>query len=288
MSSKPALVNSKNLGVFLILCGVAGGILTLVIRFINRGEGGGYLVMSLMAAGLVVAGSILALTRALDHFAQPLVVDIEGDIRDDLEDLKARRFSPPMQMLTATGVLALVFIFLVLRLRKLAATWDGFPVIIPTLILIAVVTWVVTRSNWFKNQKMKTPRRIFLIPMVGLILSVLLGTGLTETFTPTGWNAAEATRTTQIDTGEPVDFSLDFDASFLELPDCDDDACEAIFLVIALVVLTLILVLGSAFIPHFWFLAGSVLLTVLLLITLHEIRLRPAAKAAQPVEKSSD
>lgn len=284
MSSKPAFVNTKNLGIFLILCGVAGGIVTLVIRFINRGEGGGYLVMNLMAAGMVVIGTIFTLTRILDHFAQPLVEDIEGDIRDDLEDLKARRFTPPMQMLAATGLLAAGFIFLVLRLRKLAATWDGFPVVIPTLILIAVVTWVVTRSNWFKNQKMTTPRRIFLIPAAGLILSVLLGTGLTETFTPAGWNAAEGTRTTQIDTGEPVDFSLDIDSSFFELPECDDDACEALFLVIALVVLTLILVLGSAFIPHFWFLAGSVLLTILLLITLHEIRLRPAKKVKEKIE----
>lgn len=284
MSNPSPSVTPKNIGVFLILCGVAAGVLTLLIRFVNRGEGGGYLVMSLMAVGLVVIGSMLTLTRVLDRFAQPLVEDIEGDIQDDLADLKARRFTPAMQMLVATGGLALVFIFLVLRLRKLAAAWDGFPVVIPTLVLMALVTWVVTRSKWFKNQQMKTPRRIFLIPVAGLILSMLLGTQLTENFSGAGWNAVDGTRAGQIDTGDPVDFGLDIDSSFFELPDCDDDACEALFLVVALVVLTLILVLGSAFIPHFWFLAGSVLLLVCLLIVLHEIRLRPAVKSPEQVD----
>lgn len=287
MFRKAPLVNRKNLGIFLILCGVAGGVLTLVIRLLNRGEGGGYLAMILMAVALIVTGSIFSFTRALDHFAKPLFEEIDGDIRDDLEDLRARRFTPAMQMLAVTALMALGFVFLVLRLRKLASSWDGFPVALPTVILIAVVTWVMTRSNWFKNQQVRTPRRIFLIPVAGLVLAVLLGTLLTENLALAGWDAVDGERSVPVNSINSIDSTLDFDSSFFELLECEDDSCEALMLVIALAVLTLLLVLGSAFIPHFWFLAGSVLLTILLLITLHEIRLRPAAKAAGQVEESS-
>jgi len=65
----------------------------------------------------------------------------------------------------------------------------------------------------------------------------------------------------------------------LELPSCDDDICGVVVLVIALVVLTLILVIGSAYIPHFWLFSGTILLGIMALIVIHDLRIRrPAMK----------
>jgi hypothetical protein len=59
----------------------------------------------------------------------------------------------------------------------------------------------------------------------------------------------------------------------LGVPSCDGDEC-LIFLVIALVILTFILVIGSAFIPHFWLFSGSILLGIMVLMAIHDLRVR--------------
>ena len=59
----------------------------------------------------------------------------------------------------------------------------------------------------------------------------------------------------------------------LDIPDCDGDAC-AVLLVIGLIILTFVLVIGSAMIPHFWLLSGSILLGIMVLIAIHDLRIR--------------
>ena len=62
----------------------------------------------------------------------------------------------------------------------------------------------------------------------------------------------------------------------LELPSCHDDIC-GVLLVIALIVLTFVLVIGSALIPHFWLLSGSILISIMALIAIHDLRIRRAS-----------
>jgi hypothetical protein len=40
-----------------------------------------------------------------------------------------------------------------------------------------------------------------------------------------------------------------------------------------------VLVIGSAMIPHFWLLSGSMMLCIMALITIHDLRIRQATKA---------
>ncbi len=56
----------------------------------------------------------------------------------------------------------------------------------------------------------------------------------------------------------------------LEIPDCDGDEC-AVLLVVGLVILTLVLVIGSAMIPHFWLLSASILLGIMIFIATHDL-----------------
>ena len=41
-----------------------------------------------------------------------------------------------------------------------------------------------------------------------------------------------------------------------------------------LIILTFVLVIGSAMIPHFWLLSGSILLGIMVLIAIHDLRIR--------------
>jgi hypothetical protein len=40
------------------------------------------------------------------------------------------------------------------------------------------------------------------------------------------------------------------------------------------------LVIGSAYIPHFWLLSGSILVGIMLLIAIHDLRIRRVPKEA--------
>ncbi len=119
---------------------------------------------------------------------------------------------------------------------------------------------------------------IFLVPTIGFIISVWLGLAKTENMKvlranpiePVSYNTYQPTWIVMQgvgNIGESI-FSVD-------LPSCDGDACGYIFLVVALIILTLLLVVGSALIPHFWILSGSLLLGIMVLITIHDLRLRP-------------
>ncbi len=281
------MFTKKHLGIILAVFGVLTGVLAVALSLFTREQSAIYLAMISLAVGCVLVGSILIFTRLLDHFARPIVEEIAEDVQDDVEDIKQNRITGAQLMVVITAILALVFLVSIIKLHKFEAAWGGLPVAIPTLIVLAIGIPVVTHTNWFRDQGLKTPFAIFLIPVVGLATSMFLGI----------YNAEDA-RNLSLAANEGAVYNqfapsagnfLAFTGDAISLPECNDDACGVIMLFIALVVLTFVLVIGSAFIPHFWFLSGFIFLTILALITIHEIRYRPAAfklfwKKAHPYE----
>lgn len=73
----------------------------------------------------------------------------------------------------------------------------------------------------------------------------------------------------------------------LDLPDRDGDAC-AVYLVIGLVLLVFVLVIGSALIPHFWLFSGSILLGIMVLIAIHDLRIRPPLRSNDETESNTN
>ena len=71
-----------------------------------------------------------------------------------------------------------------------------------------------------------------------------------------------------------------FGSGFFGLADSDEGAI--ILLIILLVIVVVVLILGSCAIPHFWVLAGFVLLTCMGMIALRELRVRPEDLTGQP------
>jgi len=59
-----------------------------------------------------------------------------------------------------------------------------------------------------------------------------------------------------------------------------------VLLVIGLIILVFVLIIGSAMIPHFWLLSGSILLGIMVLIAIHDLGLRRVP--SPPLRRLSD
>jgi len=279
------MFNKKYLGLILMAAGGIGGALIITMFSITRGERAVLIFLLAAAVGCVVVGSILIFTRILDRAVQPVVAEIDADLKDDLEDIKAMRATNVQLMVIATLAAALIFFYYVLKLHKLEATWSGVPVIIPAGIVVVVGTLIVLATSWFRNQELPTPLWVFFIPTIGIALALILGlqTENRQSFSSVvSGNAVE--QVVYNDVTPMVVGNLD-PFSFLSgsgsSASCDDDSCLFLVLIIALVIITLVMVVGAATIPHFWLMSGMVFLTILTIITVHEIRIRRTAKEAE-------
>jgi hypothetical protein len=272
--------------IFSIILIAVGVISALLITFTYGMSGGNVAVfLSFISISiiLIIMGSILAFSRLLDRTVKPLVEEIHKDIEDDIQDLKEHRFTNTHWMVILLVLSLLVFSFFVFRFHKVEATWDRVPVLIPTFIGMIALAWFVPRTNWFRNSRDYTPMWIFFIPTLGFIISLWLGLANTENVStlratrtePVSYNTIQSTGILLETVGDAGDLGFTVD-----LPDCDSDACGAVILVIVLIVLTFVLVIGSAFIPHFWILSGSILLGMMVLIAIHDLRIQPGQKAA--------
>ncbi len=267
-------LKKQYLGVFLMLAGGLLGAATLAMALISSGQMSVYLGMLILAGACALVGSILTFTQVLDHFTAPIVTEIEQDIQDDIEDVKKKRFTGAQVMLVVAVLAALIFAYYLLKLHKLdaAASWSGVPVAVWALIAVAIGAAIITRTRWFQNRTMPTPLWVFAVPVLGLILSLALGITRTEDARNLAWDAtADAIYNNFVPPG--INFVSQTGGFNLSL-DCNDEGCIAIFLVVALIVITLLLVLGSAYITHFWVFSGCILLLFIGLIAVHEIRLQ--------------
>ncbi len=267
--------------IFLVIVGVIIGMLVIFSYAMSGGNTGIAMAFLAVAVTCITIGSILAFSRLLDRMVTPLVEELHKDIEDDLQDLKQRRFTSTHWMIVILGLALITFSFFVFRFHKVEAAWGGVPVLIPTFFALLALAFFIPRLRWFREYRERTPMWIFLVPTIGLVISMWLGLAKTEdpnvlrpapaaevsynTYQPAGIFFQTA--------GNVADYGIP-----LSLPDCDSDACGYIFLVIGLIVLVFVLVVGSAMIPHFWILSCSILLGIMVLIAIHDLRLRPVPK----------
>ena len=263
------------LSIGLIALGVCTGLLVTLAYSLSGGKISIALPFLVAALICIIVGSILAFSRLLDRLVNPLLDEMHKDIEDDIQDLKQHRFTPTAWMILLTGTGVLVFSFFAFRLHKLEAMWGAIPVAVPTLIAMAALAWFIPRTRWFRDFAQTTPVGIFIVPTIGLIFTLLVGITRTENLT-----VLQATRQEVIEYNTPPATVLLQQAAgigewgmYLGVPSCDGEEC-LVFMVIALVVLTFILVIGSAFIPHFWLFSGSILLGIMALIAIHDLRVR--------------
>lgn len=272
--------------VILILAGGFTGALAIFFGLFTPSLTGRLLAFTTASLAIlaVIIGSVVAFTTLLDRYAVPVADELHLLLSDDLEDLQQRRFTTTHAMLLLTVLCSLGFLVLIAWLDKFTACWGIVPVFIPGLLLILPMAYYLTTTGWFRNQTFRTPLWVYLIPVGGLLLSTLLGITNTES----AWQANIA-GLAESDSASSESYFYDqgFELPGLDLLDgfdCDGDGCELLFLLVLLVIVTLILVAGSASIPHFWVFAGLIYLALLIVITTHELSVIPpaAGKDATP------
>jgi len=224
---------------------------------------------------LVVMSSVIAFSQLLDGLVVPIAENLATDVEDDIKDLAELRPTTTIMICAITSLIAMVFALLVFRFHKLEAHWGWFPVGIATIAICATITFMIVRTDWFQDKSFRTPFWVYLIPMIGIVVSTYLGIirtedvgrlnfaqpsdGYTFAYQPNYfWQGSS-------DGGESTSF---------EVPECSGKNCGYVYLVIFLVVLTIVLIIGSAFIPHFWLLAGGIFITIMVIISIHELRVR--------------
>lgn len=267
----------KYFSIFLIILGVSA--CSLVIFAYAMSGGKATITLTFLAAAIlcIMAGSILGFSQLLDKLVTPAIDEIYDDIEDDIQDLKERRITATIWMILIIGLATLTFSFFVFRFHKMEATWGGIPVILPTIVGMAALAWFIPRTLWFQDQRDYTPMWVFLIPTAGLVLALMIGISKTEN---PGLLRASRQELIEYNTYQTTDFFLwtlaeaGNSSSLLDIPECSGDECGVLLLLIALIVLTLILVAGSAFIPHFWFFSGSIMLSIMALIAVHNLLIR--------------
>ena len=229
---------------------------------------------------MVILGSILGLTQFLDHIAKPVVEEIADDVADDVEDIKAGRITWVLIQCILTMVAAIVFVLLVLRYHKLEATWSWMPVWVPAVIVVGILSWIVSRTDWFNDHSFETPWWVFVIPLAGLVISTFLGINRTENLHLLDFNYqnTEGYNSYVFSNNYFLGGGSQSWVPDINMPSCSGKSCEGealIILLIALVVLTIVLIVGSAFIPNFWLLAGTVFLVVMIIIATQRLLVRP-------------
>jgi uncharacterized protein (DUF983 family) len=269
------------LSIGLVGLGVISGALVIFVYSLTGGDPTITLITLGLAIASIITGTILAFSQLLDRFFNPVIEEVGKGIEDDIQDIKAGQIKDVLIMAVITGVAVLVFFYLILRFHKLEARWGSIPVILPTLVAVAALAWFIPRTRWFQYKILYTPLWVFLIPTAGLILSLVVGINKTED--PQIFNS-RSLETIQYNTYPVSNFIFQTalengDLGFsLDLPSCDGDDCEVFYLVllvIGLIILTLILLAGSAMIPHFWLFGGSILIGLMAIITLHDLLIRP-------------
>ena len=267
------------IAIILIIIGVLSSSLIIFGYAMSGGKTYITLVFLMLAIALIIIGTILAFSRLLDGPVNPLIDEIHHDIEDDIQDLKERRITNTIWMVIIVGIAALIFSFFVFRFHKMEAMWGPIPVIIPTFIGVGILAWYIPRTSWFQTE-IYTPMWIFIIPCVGFFLTIWLGLAKTENV---GILVASRQESIYYPYNQYTGIILQEASGIgnwgfqLDIPDCDGDAC-AVYLVIGLIILTFVLVIGSAMIPHFWLLSGSILLGIMVLIAFHDLRIRRSIK----------
>jgi hypothetical protein len=230
---------------------------------------------------LTITSTVLIPGVLLPNITSPHPEFLTDDLEDEWTELRQRTVSRPHVLLLGGMISALTYLWSVFYFGKPAnAFWFGWmPVGLAAIGLSLVMFAFVRRTGWYNNRFYRTPTWVMLVAFAGFASALFLGIFMTEQVAPTQ-NDQSLTAKNEVDYGYVGTRAYSTTRQYLNFgpapeitfPDCDGDACAYVFLAMLFILLTLILVAGSALIPHMWVLSCLVLLTLIALLALHEIR----------------
>jgi MFS family permease len=230
---------------------------------------------------LTITSTVLIPGLLLPNITSPHPEFLTDDLEDEWTEMRQRTVSRPHILLLGGVISALAYLWCVFYYGKPAnAYWFGWvPVGVAAIGLSLLLFAFARRTDWYNNRFYRTPTWVMLVAFAGFALALFFGIFMTEQVAP-AQNDQSLAVANDVDYGYVGTRAYYITRQYLNFgptpqitfPDCDDEACAYLFLAILFILLTVILVAGSALIPHMWVLSCLVLLTLIALLALHEIR----------------
>jgi hypothetical protein len=270
-------MNKKMFGIGLVITSI---IISIAIYLLFSLQG-----QSLPVAILAVPAVIGLLGIAVLTTNVLVVCDLDDEVEnfgelvaDDVDDLKHFRITRTW-IYTIIAIAAVVIdAYLYVNFNKFYASWGEINVFIVGIISVLFVLSIGLMSDWFQDRFERLDSWQFIVACAGLILSIGLGLYFTE---PAQYNRLSRSEQTQLVQSDSYWASnrissyhfFSGGSSNISSPDidCHGKGCGGI----VIIVLVIICIIGSAFIPHFWVVASMTLTTVLVIIALRELLYRP-------------
>lgn len=239
------------------------------------------IIFILALAALIITSTILIPGVLLPNITSPHPEFLTDDLQDEWRDLQQRTISRPHIAILGASIAVLIYIWCIFYYGKLTnAIWFGWlPVGVAAIGLALLLFAFARRTDWYNNRFYRTPSWVMLTAFAGFAAALFLGIYMTEQVPPAQGGQLPATEL-NVDYGYVGSRAYYITREYLNfgptpeitVPDCDDDACAYVFLAIVFIVLTTVLVVGAALIPHMWVLSCLVLLTLIALLALHDVR----------------
>jgi hypothetical protein len=202
-------------------------------------------------------------------------------VADDIQALRARRLTWTHIMVAVTIVAAIVLLVFLIWYKKWEASWGPVNILLISAVMVAIALVVGLRSRWFQHRQGRSRYLLFLIPVAGLMLTAGLGLYFTEPrefggrtrstgYASEGdrWAASRASGWDILGTTDDDDEEVDVS--------CEGEEC----LVMYLIMLVIVCVAASMFIPHYWVVAAHLLLTIMALIAVRELLVSERGESA--------
>ena len=130
----------------------------------------------------------------------------------------------------------------------------------------------------YRERWERTPWWVFVIPLLGFVLCIFLGVYNTEPIELGGHTRLEKYDFSQTRAGRSNYFyfwqNTGRSSGSIDLPECTGKNCGYVYLAVLLILVVIVCVLGSAFIPHFWVLSTLLILTFMIVIASRELLFR--------------
>jgi hypothetical protein len=231
---------------------------------------------------LTITSTILIPGILLANTTSPHPEFLTDDLEDEWEEIQQRTVSRPHLLMVGGAIAGLVYLWCIFYFGKVTnAVWFGWmPVGVAAMGLALLLFAFARRTDWYHNRFYRTPTWVMLIAFAGFATAQFLGIYMTEQVAPPQTGQMLTAAEDEVDYGYVGSRAYYITRQYLDIgpvphitfPDCDEDACAYVFLVILFVLLTAVLVVGAALIPHMWVLSCLVLLTLIALLALHEVR----------------
>jgi hypothetical protein len=241
----------------------------------------------LFAALVIFSNTVSDYTQLADE-----VENWHGLLADDWEALQNWQFTRTHGLVLLVGIDLLALPALYTIYGKWDATWGGINVILIGTLVSVIVAVISFNTNWFQVRHLRLPTWVIMVPVIGSLFCAGLGIYFSETEVSSGPRLDSETGATY----QPQSrgsfiyhswfYADDFSSGMsISLPECDDKDCGYLYLGILLIMLVVILVLASAFIPNFWVLATLLLGTIYGIIVLRELLFSPRKAKEEEKEK---